>query len=143
MITYKSGSKTSQIDFLLCRRHHLNEIQNYKVIASESVATQHKPVIDDFFSVQRKREVKTTTPKIKWWNLKDPFLKLEFKRHVIRKVNAGCEEDLWEKSSKVIKEVAVEVLGKTSGKVGPRDKETWWWSEECYQREEGNEEEVG
>ncbi|XP_063600739.1 uncharacterized protein LOC134776918 [Penaeus indicus] len=36
----------------------------------------------------------------------------------------------WEENSKVIRRVAEEVLGKTSGKGMPQGKGTWWWSEE-------------
>ncbi|XP_063588916.1 uncharacterized protein LOC134766090 [Penaeus indicus] len=36
----------------------------------------------------------------------------------------------WEENSKVIRRVAEEVLGKTSGKGMPQGKNIWWWSEE-------------
>jgi hypothetical protein len=36
LVTYKSGERTSQIDFILCRRQHLKEVRNCKIINGES-----------------------------------------------------------------------------------------------------------
>ncbi|XP_068240058.1 uncharacterized protein [Palaemon carinicauda] len=33
----------------------------------------------------------------------------------------------WERNSSILKRVGREVLGMSTG-IGPRDKETWWWS---------------
>ncbi|XP_008472495.1 uncharacterized protein LOC103509649, partial [Diaphorina citri] len=63
-------------------------------------------------------------------NGKDPLLKLEFKRHVLQKLSVDSEQDLWKKSAKIITQVGKKILGKTSGKGGPQDKETWWWNDE-------------
>ncbi|KAI5746693.1 hypothetical protein M8J77_006372 [Diaphorina citri] len=78
----------------------------------------------------KKKVNKSTSPKIKWWKLKDPFLKMEFKRHVVQNVKSNHHQDLWANYREVILEVGENVLGKTSGKGGPKDKETWWWNEE-------------
>lgn len=62
LITYKSGDRCSQIDFILARRQHLKEVRNCKVINGESVAPQHKLlVIDTSFMITRKKVQKTTT----------------------------------------------------------------------------------
>ena len=42
LVTYKSGGRESQIDFLMCRRQQLNEVNNCKVINGKSVAAQHR-----------------------------------------------------------------------------------------------------
>ena len=44
-------------------------------------------------------------------------------REVILKENAN---EWWEENSKIIRKVAEEVLGKTSGKGIPQGKDTWW-----------------
>ncbi|XP_068223136.1 craniofacial development protein 2-like [Palaemon carinicauda] len=46
--TYSSGGRETQIDFLMCRRSHLREVKNCKIIKGESVNTQHRLVISDF-----------------------------------------------------------------------------------------------
>ena len=41
VVTYKSGGRQSEIDFLMCRRQRLDEVNNCKVINGKSVAAQH------------------------------------------------------------------------------------------------------
>ena len=45
IVAYKSGGRESQIDFLMCRRQQLNEVNNCKVINWESVAAQHRVLV--------------------------------------------------------------------------------------------------
>ena len=48
IVTYKSGGRESQTDYLMCRRQHLNEVNNCKVINGESVAVQHRVLVLDW-----------------------------------------------------------------------------------------------
>ena len=41
IVTYKSGGRQSQIDFLMCRRRQLHGVEKCKVINGESMAEQH------------------------------------------------------------------------------------------------------
>ncbi|KAK3548456.1 hypothetical protein QTP70_013155 [Hemibagrus guttatus] len=41
-VTYKSGGRSTQVDYILCRRGNLKEISNCKVVVGESVARQHR-----------------------------------------------------------------------------------------------------
>ena len=43
--TFCSGGRKSQIDFIMCRRKHLKEIKNFKVINGESVAPQNRQIV--------------------------------------------------------------------------------------------------
>ncbi|KAK3532234.1 hypothetical protein QTP86_009512 [Hemibagrus guttatus] len=43
-VTYKSGGKRTQVDYILCRRGNLKEISDCKVVVGESVARQHRMV---------------------------------------------------------------------------------------------------
>nr|XP_027226231.1 uncharacterized protein LOC113818249 [Penaeus vannamei] len=45
------------------------------------------------------------------------------------------EREWWENNSGVIRAVGEEVLGKTSGKGPPENKESWWWNEEVQVNE--------
>ncbi|KAI5720850.1 hypothetical protein M8J77_012470 [Diaphorina citri] len=130
-ITYKSGNRTSQIDFMLCRRRHLKEVKNCKIINGESVTPQHRVlVIDVMLEILKKRKYKCTVRKIKWWKLKDPIVKCEFKNKVLENLRTNEVEDQWKRVSGTIREAGEKVLGRTSGKGPPPDKETWWWNEE-------------
>ena len=103
-MTYKSGERRSQIDFLICRRQQLNEVNNCKVINGESVAAQHRVLVLGWeIKCSKRRIPEQVTPKIKWWRLKEENLKFREKvlneRRLFDNVQAG-------------------------------DKETWWWNEE-------------
>ena len=40
-MTYKSHGKSTQVDYVMCRRRNLKEMCNCKVIVNECVAKQH------------------------------------------------------------------------------------------------------
>ncbi|KAK3508458.1 hypothetical protein QTP70_030248, partial [Hemibagrus guttatus] len=44
-VTYKSGSRRTQVDYILCRRSNLKEISDCKVVVGESVARQLRMVV--------------------------------------------------------------------------------------------------
>ena len=44
-VTYKSGGKSTQVDYVMCRRRNLKEMCDCKVIANECVAKQHRMVL--------------------------------------------------------------------------------------------------
>ena len=44
-VTYKSGGKSTQVDYVMCRRRNLKEMCDCKVILNECVAKQHRMVV--------------------------------------------------------------------------------------------------
>ncbi|KAK3518092.1 hypothetical protein QTP70_033311 [Hemibagrus guttatus] len=44
-VTYKTGGRSTQVDYILCRRGNLKEISDCKVVVGESVARQHRMVV--------------------------------------------------------------------------------------------------
>ncbi len=134
-VTYKSGGRESQIDFLMCRRRDLKEIKNCKVIYGEHVAAQHKLLVLDWeFKAEKKKRPERMAPRIKWWRLKEEQSRTQFKEKVLDGVQRleGVQE-WWRVNSEVIRKAAEEVLGLTSGKGPPPDKETWWWNREVQE----------
>ena len=80
LVTYKSGGRESQIDFLMCIREHLNEVKNCKVINGDSVTAQHIVLVLDWGIACSKRIIpEQVTAKIKWWSLKKDNLKIQFR----------------------------------------------------------------
>ncbi|KAK3568487.1 hypothetical protein QTP86_008540 [Hemibagrus guttatus] len=77
-VTYKSGGRRTQVDYILCRRSNLKEISDCKVVVGESVARQHRMTAKETtaeviretgrkvlgVSSGRKKEDKETW----WWN---------------------------------------------------------------------------
>ena len=95
LITYRSGGRESQIDLLLCKRHHLIEVSNCKVINGESVAAQHRMVVIDCrLRNCRKSRTPKMDPKIKWWKLKNTELRTMFKERVLEAIR--LHEDVQE-----------------------------------------------
>ena len=136
LITYSSGGRESQIDLLLCKRDHLVEIRNCKVINGESVAAQHRMVvIDCLLRNCRKSKKAKMDPKIKWWKLKDTELRVLFKERVLEAIRLHENvQEWWTENSKMILRIGEEVLGKSSGRKPPNDKESWWWNDEVQGR---------
>ncbi|KAK3533407.1 hypothetical protein QTP70_019486, partial [Hemibagrus guttatus] len=127
-VTYKSGSRRTQIDYILCRRGNLKEISNCKVVVGESVARQHRMVVCrmTLMVCKKKRSKIEIEKKTKWWKLK----KEEF-RQKLRQALGGqvVLPDDWETTAEVIRETGRKVLGVSSER-RKEDKETWWWNEE-------------
>ncbi|XP_068209255.1 craniofacial development protein 2-like [Palaemon carinicauda] len=70
--TYKSGGHESQIDFVLCRRVHLEEIKNCKIFPGEAVTPQHRLLTVDWDRQRTIRGRQGMIPRIRWWKLKEP-----------------------------------------------------------------------
>ena len=64
LVTYKSGGRSSQIDYLLYRRKDLREIKDCKVIPGDHVSAQHRLVVMDLvMEIEQTRKRKTQEPK--------------------------------------------------------------------------------
>ena len=75
LITYRSGGRSSQIDFF--------DIKDCRVINREGVAAQHHLLLTRLKLKEEKRGRETRQKKIKWWNLKQPEARSQFKEKVI------------------------------------------------------------
>lgn len=131
LITYKSGSRTTQIDFFLVNRAHLKYVQNVKVIPSEILACQHKLLVMDFILKGIKgQKVQRVAATIQWRKLKDNIQ--HFQEQVIKhaefKENTSCE-DQWNGIAATMRKAGRQILGES--KPTKRIlKETWWWNED-------------
>uniref|UniRef100_A0AAQ6IQZ2 Endonuclease/exonuclease/phosphatase domain-containing protein n=2 Tax=Anabas testudineus TaxID=64144 RepID=A0AAQ6IQZ2_ANATE len=116
-VTYKSGGRSTQVDYILCRRGHLREVSDCKVVVGESVARQHHMVVCKMILVVRHKRRGKTEKKTKWWKLKNEETCEEF-RQKLRQVLGGQEElpDDWETTAEVIRETGRKVLGVSSGR---------------------------
>ncbi|KAK3527310.1 hypothetical protein QTP86_020239, partial [Hemibagrus guttatus] len=81
-VTYKSGGRRTQVDYILCRRGNLKEISDCKVVVGESVARQHRMVVCRMtLMVCKKKTSKIEIEKkIKWWKLKKEECCEEFRQ---------------------------------------------------------------
>ncbi|KAK3567026.1 hypothetical protein QTP86_008974 [Hemibagrus guttatus] len=138
-VTYKSGGRRTQVDYILCRRGNLKEISDCKVVVGESVARQHRMVVCrmTLMVCKKKRSKIEIEKKTKWWKLKKKECCEEF-RQKLRQALGGqvVLPDDWETTAEVIRETGRKVLGVSSGR-RKEDKETWWWNEEVCEQQYG------
>ncbi|KAK3530635.1 hypothetical protein QTP86_029561 [Hemibagrus guttatus] len=129
-VTYKSGGRRTQVDYILCRRGNLKEISDCKVVVGESVARQHRMVVCRMTLMVCKTKRSKLEKKTKWWKLKKEECCEKF-RQKLRQALGGqvVLPDDWETTAEVIRETGRKVLGVSSGR-RKEDKETWWWNEE-------------
>ncbi|KAK3537093.1 hypothetical protein QTP70_002104 [Hemibagrus guttatus] len=129
-VTYKSGGRSTQVDYILCRRGNLKEISDCKVVVGERVARQHRMVVCRMTLMVCKKKRSEIEKKTKWWKLKKEECCEEF-RQKLRQALGGqvLLPDDWETTAEVIRETGRKVLRVSSGK-RKEDKETWWWNEE-------------
>ncbi|XP_037783689.1 uncharacterized protein LOC119579915 [Penaeus monodon] len=115
LITYKSGDKASQIDFLLYRWRKIREIKNCKVIPGDHVTGQYCLVVIDLsIAISQKQKRKTTTRRrINWFKVKENYFQQEFKDRILRElkhdmvdVNTWCND-----ANSIILRSGKEILG--------------------------------
>jgi hypothetical protein len=71
LVTFSSGHRSSQIDFVLTRREDKQACLYCKVIPGESVVPQHNLVVADFrFRISTHRDKQAKIARTKWWKLK-------------------------------------------------------------------------
>ncbi|KAK3512600.1 hypothetical protein QTP70_017200 [Hemibagrus guttatus] len=79
-VTYKSGGRRTQVDYILCRRGNLKEISDCKVVVGESVVRQHRMVVCRMTLLVCKTKRSKIEKKTKWWKLKKEECCEEFRQ---------------------------------------------------------------
>ena len=116
-VTYKSGGKSTQVDYVMCRRRNLKEMCDCKIILNECVAKQHRMVVCKMALMVKKKKAEKVKPKIRWWKLKETSYQEAFRQEVTR-ILGGKDglPDEWDKTAKMLRQTAETVLGVTFGK---------------------------
>ena len=110
--TYKSGGKSTQVDYVMCRRRNLKEMCDCKVIVNEWVSKQHRMVVCKMVLMVKKKKAEKVKPKIRWRKLKETSCQEAFRQEVTSTLG-GKEElpDKWDKTTEMLKKTAETVLG--------------------------------
>ena len=127
-ITYKSGGRKTQIDYMLYRRKGLKEVADCKTLVGEHVTKQHRLLVCKLQLETKPRRPAPVEPRIRWWKLKEDSIREDFKRRVGQTLGQTLPED-WKTTTTTFKEIAKSVLGSSSGRKKV-DKDTWWWNPE-------------
>ena len=83
-VTYKSGGKSTQVGYVMCRRRNLKEICNCKVIVNECIAKQHRMVECKMALMVKKKKADKVKPKILWRKVKETSYQEAFRQEVTR-----------------------------------------------------------
>ena len=125
-VTYSSGGRSSQVDYIMVRRRRIKEVVDTKVVVGESAAKQHRIVVSAIIIWTKWRKARKLVNRIKWWKLKDSKVNNKFKMDVIESGILSGQED-WQRIVEMIWSIARKELGETSGKVSTAGRrETWW-----------------
>eukprot|EP00064_Thunnus_orientalis_P010544 superscaffoldBa00001440_g10570 len=81
-MTYKSGGRCTQVDYVLCRRCNLKEIGDCKVVAGKNIVRQHQIVVCTMTLETKKRKKVKEKPRIKWWKLEKEDCCEEFREEL-------------------------------------------------------------
>ena len=82
-VTYSSGGRSSQVDYIIVRRRRIKEVVNTKVVVGESAAKQHRIVVSAIIIWTKWRKAPKLLKRIKWWRLKDSKVNNKFKVDMI------------------------------------------------------------
>ena len=120
LITYRSGNKATQIDFVLFRKSLRKLVMDVKVIPGEEIALQHQLLVCDMM-IDMPPQIKhkfTSPPKV--WKLRDPqtcsrFQEV-FKAHVpdVETEAATTTEEILAKFKRGLLKTTEEVCGTTN-----------------------------
>ena len=83
-VTYKSGGKSTQVDYVMSRKRNLKEMCDCKVILNECVAKQHRMVVCKMALMVKKKKEEKVNPKIQSWKLKETSNQEAFRQEVTR-----------------------------------------------------------
>ena len=91
LLSYNSGGRESQIDYIMLRKEYAKECTNCIVLPQEAVTTQH-PVLVAELDVKTTRQRRAEDRKqIRWWKLKDVKVRENFRRCVVDILSNGIE----------------------------------------------------
>ena len=102
-VTYKSGRKSTQVDYVMYKRRNLKKMCDCKVILNECVAKQHRMVICKKVLMVKKKKAEKVKPKIRWWKLEETSYQEAFRQEVTR-ILGGKDglPDEWDKTAKIL-----------------------------------------
>ena len=115
-MTYKSGEKITQVDYVMCRRRNLKEMCDRKVIVNECVAKQHRMVVCKMALMIKKKKNRESKVKDTMVELKETSCREAFRQEVTRTLGGkdGLPDE-WDKTAEKLRKTIETVLGVTFG----------------------------
>jgi len=136
LVTFKSSSCKTQIDYFLTRKENRRSCKDCKVIPSEFLGIQHRLlVLDVVCKYPRRTKTRVGEPRIKWWTLTKEKAGLIVAKIADERAWRRAEDadSMWEAVADCIRRSATETLGLSRGG-GNRMEGAWWWNEEVKEK---------
>ena len=134
LITYCSGDKRTQVDYVLYRKSFRRAVTNVKVIHGEECAPEHGLLTCDFAVHSLPRKPRKFTPRLQSWKLRDPATASEFLNTFNAKLEAAVPpkvgtpvENAWSRLKNPLLEATTQTCGYSKKHQWKR--QTWWWNE--------------
>ena len=135
LVTFSSGGKRTQVDYVLYRRGFRGKVTNVKVIPGEEVVQQHFLLVSDFSVRIPPHKKRKFVPRLRSWKLRDPAVVSRYCEVFRTKVAAAVQskedtpvEAAWSDLKTPLLEATSETCGFSSGHQWRR--QTWWWNED-------------
>ena len=133
LITFSSGGRCSQIDYILVNKKEIKNLKNCKVMLGSHVVNQHNLVVLDMWCGKTTKAKVTRKGRFRTWELKKTDKKEPFKMMMKDKFQCWSErlgvDEMWGEMKQAVMEAAEVTIGRT--KLGRRtQREEWWWCEE-------------
>ena len=135
LVTYSSGGRETQIDYIMLMKEHGSECRNCKVLPSEAITTQHIILIADLVVTKTRQRRAAGRKRIRWWKLKYEETEEKFRRNLVERLSNIDEattenvEQWWEEIAEQIKKCGEELCGRSTGKQ-EAGLESWCWNDE-------------
>jgi len=132
LVTFRSGSMRTQIDYFLTRADSRRLCKDCKVIPSKFIGSQHRLLgLDVEFKCSRWKKRRIGYPRVKWWTLTKENARLLSERIAEEGAWMRVEDvdTMWKAMTDCIRRSAIGVLG-TVRKGDHKMEGVWWWNEE-------------
>ena len=136
LITFSSGGRTGQLDYILIKQSKVKNLKDCKDIPGSEIVSQHRMVVLDMTKRKEHKRKVRRVGRFKIWKLKMGETRSKF-RDVVKMANVnrskkGEVAEIWQELKETLRKVSDEVLGRTN----PGRKEqrkSWWWNEDVRQ----------
>ena len=132
LVTYSSGGRENQIDYIMLRKEHASECRKSKVLPSEAITPQHRILIADLVVKKTRQRLAAGRKRLRRWKLNDEETKEKFWRNLVERLSNIYEattenvEQSWEEIAEQINKCGEELCGRSTGKKKTRLDSGWW-----------------
>ena len=78
LITYSSGGRCSQLDYIMVKQREAKNLKDFKVIPGSDIVSQHRLVVLDMRSKEEQKRKIRKIGRFRTWKLKNVETKCEF-----------------------------------------------------------------